>query len=582
MLLRKAIFGLSRVFKFSKHFKWSIFCGIEGTPTNICVWKLGYERTASLPITFQSSRLAALLRLISILGMSRRKWSYVVTIRLLSMVGKRIISLILFISMSLQAEPWIGTENLSLRADVQLLADYRLISTPTTTFPLMWGSIVSELNQIELEKLPENVVVAYLNVKRHARLVLRPQSRLKLSAGNEVNRFASFGDTFRDKNSINITSSVVGKKWAGKISYSYLDEPIDGDEYRLDDSYLAFNWGNWVISAGLQNRWWGPGWDTSMALTNNARPIPSISLSRNSSEGFNVPFFENTNIPWTMTTYMGRMEKERTIPHTLLWGFRITARPLPQLEVGVTRLAQWAGDGRPNDASTFWDLFIGKDNCGVQGLNCDDNQEPGNQLAGYDARWSSLIGQNPYSIYMQAMAEDGSASSGKFLTEIRYQVGIDTQLNILEQNIRVFLEASDTFADCSGVNDDGTGNCFYEHHIYRTGLRFNQRVIANIYDNDARTYVFGVISQINKSSNWQAKLRILKLNQDNRDVEPGNPLVGNTLTEIAEKMTMLSGKYQWQSEEWSYSVGSRLSRSTFDSAEKSTDFSLFASVTFTF
>jgi len=446
----------------------------------------------------------------------------------------------------------------------------------------MWGSIVSELNDMKLEQLPANVVGAYLNVKRHAGLVLRQQSKVTLNAASENNRFASFGDTFRDKNTIQLSSSVVGKRWAGKLNYSYVDDPIDSDDYRLDDSYLAFNWGNWVISAGLQNRWWGPGWDTNMALTNNARPIPSVSLSRNTSEGFDLPFFDDINIPWTMTTFMGKMENERTIPNTLLWGFRITARPVPQLEIGVTRLAQWAGDDRPNDVSTFWDLFIGRDNCGVQGLNCDDNQEPGNQMAGYDARWSSIIGQNPYSIYMQAFAEDGSGSSGKFLTEIRYQLGIDTQLNLFDQNIRVFLEASDTFADCSGVNDDGTGNCFYEHHIYRTGMRFNRRVIANIYENDARAYVLGFISQINKTSNWQAKLRYLQLNQDDRDVAPGDPLVGNTLTEIAEDMMMLSGKYQWQSKQWTYSIGSQLSRSTFVTAEESTDFNLYGSISYSF
>ena len=180
------------------------------------------------------------------------------------------------------------------------------------------------------------------------------------------------------------------------------------------------------------------------------------------------------------------------------------------------------------------------------------------------------------------MAEDGSGSSSKFLTEIRYMVGFDTQLNLFNQNMRVFVEASDTFADCSGVNDDGTGNCFYEHHIYQTGMRFNQRVIANIYDNDARTYVLGVISQINRTSNWQAKIRYLQLNQDNSDKGPGNPLIGNTLTEIAEDMFMLSGKYQWQSKQWLYSIGSQVSQSTFVSAEESTEFSLYVSAAYAF
>jgi len=497
-------------------------------------------------------------------------------------IKKSLLCLILLFSFTSHAEPWIGTENLSLRADIQLLADFQLLSTPTTTFPLMWASIVADLDEIQVDNLPESAASAYINVKAHAKTVLLQQSRVKLNAANNTNRFTSFGDTFRDKNTIDLSSSLVGKSWAGKLSVSYAIDPVDGKEQRFDDSYLAVNWGNWILTAGLQNRWWGPGWDTNMALTNNARPIPAISFSRNSSEAFELPFFNDVKIPWTLTTFMGKMEKERVIPNTLLWGFRMTARPVPQLEVGITRLAQWDGDGRPGDLPTFWNVLIGKDNCGVGGLVCDNNQEPGNQMAGYDARWSSIIGEKPYSVYIQGLAEDGSGSSGKFLTEIRYLVGFDTQLNLFEQSMRIFLEASDTFADCSDTDNSDAGNCFYEHSTYRTGMRFRQRVINNIYENDARTYVLGLISQINKTSNWQAKLRYLQLNQDDSDRGPGNPLIGNTLTEIAEDMIMLSGKYQWQSDQWFYSIGSQLSKSTFVTAKESTDFSLFVSAAYAF
>jgi len=499
-----------------------------------------------------------------------------------SSIKKLVYCIILFFCSCLYSEPWIGTENLSLRADIQLLADFKLLSTPTTTFPLMWGNIVTELDEIDFETLPEITVPAYLNVKLHAKKALLPQTRLRLNISNNGKRFTSFGDTFRDKSSINLNTSSSGNNWAGKLTVSFINDPVDGKEQRFDDSYASVNWGNWVLTAGLQNRWWGPGWDTNMALTNNARPIPAISLSRNSSEAFDLPFFNQVKIPWTLTTFMGRMEKERVIPNTLLWGLRITARPVPQLEVGITRLAQWDGYGRPGNLSIFWDLLAGRDNCGIEGLNCDNNQEPGNQMAGWDARWSSIIAQKPYSIYMQGLAEDGSERPTKYLTEIRYLLGLDTHLILFEQNIRLFLEASDTYADCQGDNNAGVGNCFYEHHIYRTGMRFNRRAINNIYENDARSYVLGFISQTNKTSNWQVKLRYLKLNQDDSDIALGNPFVGNTLTEIAEDMIMLSAKYQWQSNQWSYSIAGQLSKSTYEDAGQLKVLSLFTSASYSF
>jgi hypothetical protein len=44
--------------------------------------------------------------------------------------------------------------------------------------------------------------------------------------------------------------------------------------------------GNWSTSLGKVDRWWGPGWDGSLILSTNARPIPAISLDRRIAEPF--------------------------------------------------------------------------------------------------------------------------------------------------------------------------------------------------------------------------------------------------------------------------------------------------------
>lgn len=60
--------------------------------------------------------------------------------------------------------------------------------------------------------------------------------------------------------------------------------------------------------------------------------------------------------------------------------------PFPSLEIGLSRGAQWCGDGRPCDFDTFVDLFLGRDNRRDDGI--DPEIEPGNQLAGIDVRWT--------------------------------------------------------------------------------------------------------------------------------------------------------------------------------------------------
>ena len=54
----------------------------------------------------------------------------------------------------------------------------------------------------------------------------------------------------------------------------------------LDGSYIAARLGNWSASLGQQERWWGPGWDGSLILSTNARPIPAVSFDRRVPEPF--------------------------------------------------------------------------------------------------------------------------------------------------------------------------------------------------------------------------------------------------------------------------------------------------------
>ena len=73
--------------------------------------------------------------------------------------------------------------------------------------------------------------------------------------------------------------------------------------------------------------------------------------------------------PWTFTTFMDLLDDERYVNDALLFGVRGSFRP-PRtgLEIGISRAAQWCGDGRPCDLSTFFDLLVGNDNKGVTSI----------------------------------------------------------------------------------------------------------------------------------------------------------------------------------------------------------------------
>ncbi|GHF85125.1 capsule assembly Wzi family protein [Thalassotalea marina] len=484
------------------------------------------------------------------------------------------------------ADPWVDTSNVFLRANIQVLADAGIIKTPVTTFPLMWHDINKDLNNVYLSQLSPKTKEAFLYVRHQLKLAKRNSKLITVNVASDDKRFTSFGDEYRDANNIKVATSFKSERFAFKVSTSYNPSPIDEDKTRFDDSYGAFFLGNWVFSAGMQQRWWGPGIDTSLILSNNARPMPALTLSRKSSEPFTIPWTD-IDIPWTVTTFMAKMDDKRVVKDTLLWGFRLNFKPTQNLEIGVSRLAQWAGEGRPKNFSTFVDVLKGLDNCGGNGPSveeCAAGKEPGNQLAGYDIRYSNTIFDHPFALYFITHAEDGDRKGGlSILGEEKYQMGIETQLHAFGYNWKLYLESTDTYALCSdGVNGDGTsriGNCYYEHHIYKTGLRYNKRSIANLYDNDATSLVLGASTLSAGDTQIETKLRWLQLNKDNADKAPENPIIGNPLTSIAEDMFMVSSKVQHSYKNWRFTIGSDISRSTFDNAVKDqTDVNVFAQV----
>ena len=488
------------------------------------------------------------------------------------LVGSALLS-----NLPVNAEPWVDTSNIFLRSDIQLLADKGIIQTPTTTFPLMWHDIARDIKSTKLALLNEREKNALYHIKHQLKLAKRSQKKVQFNAATDDKRFTSFGESFRNKNNLTVETSFLTDRFAFKLAPSYTQSAPDGDNTRFDGSYAAAFIGNWVFSAGMQDRWWGPGWDTSLSLSNNARPIPALALSRKSAEPVGIPFTD-IDIPWTVTTFMGQMNDERVVKDTLLWGMRLNFKPTDTIEIGLTRLAQWAGEGRSKDFSTFVDVLKGLDNCGGVGPSveeCAAGAEPGNQMAGYDIRWSPTFFNHPVGIYLTAFAEDGDSKGGlSILGEERYQYGIDTHFTAFDHNWRLYFENTDTFTNCTDGEDPNDpqgkiGDCFYEHHIYQTGMRYKGRTLGNIYESDASSFVLGLVSQVHKDSSLEVKLRWLELNKDNHDKAPDNPLIGNTLTPIAEDMLMFSGKYQRSYKNWRYTIGTDISKSDFDNNKSS-------------
>jgi len=404
---------------------------------------------------------------------------------------------------ALQADPWISAGDGRLRHDLELLSDAGIVHAPLTAWPVSWAEVARDVGGANESQLPLHLAAALERVRRTARDETHTgELRLdaSLSGSEKPMELRRFDDVPRESGEISVGAQYLGDRFAMRLQATGVADASDGKDMRADGSYVAAVLGNWMLHAGYIDRWWGPGWEGSLIYGSNSRPIPSITIERNYSDPVDHPWFRWIG-QWRLVATMGQLEEERTdAPNAQLFGMRATWKPHPRLEVGFSRTAQWCGDGRPCDLGTFWDLLIGNDN--DQPLS----EQPGNQLGGFDARWS--LPWAPVALYAQAIGED----EADFLpTKYLGLAGIEFWGGFGERSWRAHIEAADT--TCSFYSDPPQYGCAYRNVIYRDGYQYYDRVIGHSIDGDSRQIAAGLMLVNGDGSSWELALQDASVNR---------------------------------------------------------------------
>jgi len=409
--------------------------------------------------------------------------------------------------------PWVEVGRSDLRSDIQILADAGVIQGAVTTWPLAWSDIAADLAEVS-GALPDYQEAALMRVRAAAGQQMRSGeviNHARLALAEKPVQIRSFETTPREKGEAQVGASWIGDRFAYRLQSTFVWDPQDDKNLRLDGSYAGMALGNWSLALSAQDRWWGPGWQSSLIYSNNARPIPSIVLDRSSTEPFQSKWLAWIG-HWDLTVQVGQMESSRAIPDTVFFGMRLNFRPFKNLELGLSRTAQLCGDGRSCDFGIWTDMLIGNDN---RGTNVAPEDEPGNQLAGYDLRWSYQAFGQPFALYTQLIGED---EGNRFPQKFSGQLGFETwgQLESLG-TYRLFFEWSDTLCNFPLVfGDGGSGsqpNCTYNHPIYESGYRRYGRPIAAAFDNDASIFTLGTLLTDSRSNTWRLRLGFGNLNR---------------------------------------------------------------------
>lgn len=413
--------------------------------------------------------------------------------------------------------------DLRIRHDVDLLNDTRAVDIAATAWPISWGEIQTALRSADQATLTPDQRAAYDRLFRQSRDALEPELltvNVRAAVGQQPRFIRTFENTPRDERELMATLTWVGERFTVNLQGTLVDDSFDGDELRPDGTYIGVALGNWVLTAGWQERWWGPGRDGSLILGSNHRPAPGITLQRNNSAPFETRWLSWMG-PWTLTTFMQRLDDDRAVNDALLFGIRGSIRPVRGLEIGLSRTAQWCGDDRPCRLETFGDLLLGRDN---RGVNVDPQDEPGNQLGGIDIRWSLPKGI-PVTAYMQWIGEDGRGGGEGIGSWLR-QLGLEFHGNVAGLSHRTHIEVADTECREGGFGfSTRKPDCAYEHPIYESGYRYEGKSIGHGIDGDGLSYSAGTTLVQSAGHVWNISLRHMELNrqgstQPNHSVAP--------------------------------------------------------------
>ncbi len=408
------------------------------------------------------------------------------------------------------ADPWLAPGDERMRSDILLLADANILRGPVTTWPLSWPDIARDVLGADGARLDDATAAALLRVQREARFNAASGfggAGLRAAASHEPAKMRGFADDPREEGELALRAGWLWDHLSLNLQGTVVADPDDGRRFRPDGTYLGVNVGNFMFSAGLMERWWGPGWDGSLILSTNARPIPTVTLERNYTDPFETKWLSWIG-PWRASIAMGRAESGGVpVPDVRFFAARVNFKPRPWLEFGLTRTVQWCGGDRPCDWDTFVDMVIGNDNQVADGGAAED--QPGNQMAGSDMRLRSPWKALPLTFYTQWIGED---EAGGLPSKFIGQFGLETWGALGSSGWRLRAEYTDTA--CNFTRQSPEFDCAYRNSIYPQGYAYRGRIIGDSMDNDGRRFTLAGLLNIANGDFVSVTLRRVEINRN--------------------------------------------------------------------
>lgn len=413
----------------------------------------------------------------------------------------RFLSLAIFSSLTLPVyAQGIILNNNDLRTDLNWLNQQGVIQISTSTWPLSGEEIQRALSTAKIENNAQQKVINSVMANLEAE---NTSTKLALFAETDPQNIPQkFADEQKSQYQAALELNAGGAQWDARLSVNAEKDPIidNGHDVNVEGSYIAGKlWNQWLI-AGQIPTYWGPGHEGSLIRGDASRPVYGLTMQRAEQQAFETKWLSWIG-PWQYQAFAGQLDDYHAIPDAKLLGFRLTAQPLPYLELGASRILQWGGEGRSESFDTLWNAIKGNDNFD------DGDLDKSNQIAGFDARLNlNHWGGVPISLYGQYVGED---EAGLLPSKKMYLAGIDYSSQLNNLPLQVYAEWADTRTngDVQGIS--------YNHYIYQDGYYQHGFPLGHAMGGDGQMLSLGGDIRFDVMNRLNGRAMVAKVNQSN-------------------------------------------------------------------
>lgn len=407
--------------------------------------------------------------------------------------------------------------NEELRDDIQWLIDRGVIGyVSTSTWPIPVSALEAALDARKKKGLTRADVHAILAVRRY----LDDQKNSNYGIVARVNTDSLPQVGFATQSRAGATGGIYlqggNDTYAGKMQINGLLDPLTNKQshVNLEGSYLSTRFLGQALYIGQLAHFWGPGMDGSLNWGNAGTAIPGLGLQRAKQSAPENKWLSWIG-PWGYDLFLGQLQHDTAVPRARVINMRIFALPLKGLELGASRFIEWGGSGRDNGLSSLWNALKGNSN--------DPNNDPSNELSGFDVRYTFGLWGNPLTLYGQLAGED---EAGGLPSHYLAQAGIQYKHTMGATRMQWHAEAADTTARRVFGLSDGLIGTAYSHSTYKNGLYHDGLPIAHPIGGTGRMLSAGVTvipDDFRYFSRYSFRIMQAQVNSASQDINQAFP-----------------------------------------------------------